>query len=60
MGALIGQRACRLLAFAREAIDSTRAGAATSSRYLLEALKTTEMTVVRRKGPVDDNSEELR
>ncbi len=27
MGPLIGQSACRLLAFAREAIDSTRAGA---------------------------------
>ncbi len=29
VGALIGQSACRLLAFAREATESTRAGAAT-------------------------------
>ncbi len=30
MGALIGQSACRLLALARESIDSTRAGASRS------------------------------
>ncbi len=30
VGVLIGQSACRILAFAREAIDSTRAGASGS------------------------------
>ncbi len=31
VGALIGKRACKLLAFARDPIDSTRAGAATKT-----------------------------